>query len=145
LLCHYCTTEVPLLSISGEARRAVAVRLAQSRPNSAADELVAIHQLSHEDAKSVIGHLKSCPFSWPFSSEHKEILKHIDLAFRGVARPEHFTDFVHCEECKDHDDTLSAWTVRRIDREAFGQSGWSPLHFMTGEAWAYYLPAMARF
>lgn len=33
-------------------------------------------------------------------------LKKVQTLFENEPRPEHFTNYMHCEECYDHDQTL---------------------------------------
>lgn len=68
----------------------------------------------------------------------------IDKAFGGAPRPEHFTDFSHCEECAEHDATLLMHTRESLPRSALGYPGWNPVSFVTSEGYRYYLPAIAR-
>jgi hypothetical protein len=72
------------------------------------------------------------------------ILAEIDAAFGGVERPEHFTNFTHCEECAEHDELL-----RMRDRDTLsicdvGNPGWDPICFCSPEGIAYYFPTLAR-
>lgn len=64
--------------------------------------------------------------------------------FGKVPRPEHFTDYTHCCECAEHDDTLRGYTPDTITREALGHAGWDPMTFATDTAFRYYLPALIR-
>jgi hypothetical protein len=59
-------------------------------------------------------------------------------------RPEHFTDFEHCCECQEHDDTLRSTDIDTIGLEELGNPGWDPMCFATPEATHYYLPALIR-
>ena len=61
-----------------------------------------------------------------------------------VEKPEHFTDFNHCEECADHDETLRSSSVEQIGLEQLGNPGWDPLCFCSTEGLKYYLPALVR-
>ena len=68
----------------------------------------------------------------------------VDDAFGLCPRPEHFTNYRHCEECAEHDELL-----RSRDRETLqvcdvGNPGWDPLCFTSVEGFAYYFPALAR-
>ena len=64
--------------------------------------------------------------------------------FATVSRPAHFTDFEHCEECKEHDDTLRAYNPSSITRQALGTMGWDPITFTSDEGFRYYLPGLIR-
>ena len=59
-------------------------------------------------------------------------------------RPEHFTDFTHCCECEEHDQTLLAADMDTIGIEALGNPGWDPICFTSVEGKKYYLPALVR-
>lgn len=61
-----------------------------------------------------------------------------------VSRPEHFTDYTHCCECRDHDETLQGTDIDTIGMEELGNPGWDPICFATPEARLYYLPALIR-
>jgi hypothetical protein len=71
------------------------------------------------------------------------ILRQIAAAFAGTPRPERFTDFRHCCECAEHDETL-----RAHDPETLGLAqlspAWDPICFATLPAYLYYLPGLAR-
>jgi hypothetical protein len=71
------------------------------------------------------------------------ILRQIAAAFAGAPRPERFTDFRHCCECAEHDETL-----RAHDPETLGLAqlspAWDPICFATLPAYLYYLPGLAR-
>lgn len=73
-----------------------------------------------------------------------EALAVVSGAFRGAPRPEHFTDYRHCEECAEHDSTLRAHTRESISVRELGNPGWDPVCFLTDEGFRYYLPALAR-
>ncbi len=65
-------------------------------------------------------------------------------AFGRVRRPQHFTDFTHCNECRDHDALL-----RSRDRETLAigdvdNLGWNPINFLTPDGFLYYFPALAK-
>lgn len=58
-------------------------------------------------------------------------------------KPEHFTDYRHCCECAEHDQTLLAFDVDSIGLEQLGP-GWDPLCFSSPEGMIYYMPALIR-
>jgi hypothetical protein len=62
----------------------------------------------------------------------------------NVPKPEHFTNYLHCCECAEHDATLLAHDVNSISIEQLGNPGWDPLCFATAEGFLYYLPALIR-
>ena len=59
-------------------------------------------------------------------------------------KPEHFTDFTHCEECAEHDQTLLQFDIDTIGLEQLGNPGWDPLCFCSPEGKIYYMPALIR-
>lgn len=73
-----------------------------------------------------------------------EILHAVHLAFAGCSRPEHFTDFTHCEECAEHDDLLRSRDLDTLCLEDIGNPGWDPICFISPAGFAYYLPALLR-
>lgn len=62
----------------------------------------------------------------------------------AVTRPEHFTNFKHCCECFEHDETLRQYTVDSIGIEQLGNPGWDPITFASIEGKKYFLPALIR-
>jgi hypothetical protein len=73
------------------------------------------------------------------------ILEVIDIAFLSAVKPEHFTDYKHCEECAEHDTTLRLHDRATLKLENIGNPGWDPMCFASPEGKAYYFPALARF
>jgi len=73
--------------------------------------------------------------------EDSAALALIDQAFWGAPRPEHFTDFAHCDE---HDRTFLQHTRESLSRRALSYPGWNPVSFTTSEGYRYYIPALAR-
>jgi hypothetical protein len=73
------------------------------------------------------------------------VLEVIDTAFRSAVKPEHFTNYEHCEECAEHDETLRLHDRDTLKVEDIGNPGWDPLCFASPEGKAYYFPALARF
>lgn len=73
-----------------------------------------------------------------------DIMAGLDRAFAGVRRPEHFTDFTHCEECREHDELLRARDRETLAVADVENPGWGPVNFLTPEGFRYYLPALAR-
>ena len=75
---------------------------------------------------------------------HDELLEKAYSLFPSSERPAHFTDPGHCEECKDHDDTLLANTREKVSYEVLGNPGWDPICFVNEEGFKYYFPALVR-
>ena len=59
-------------------------------------------------------------------------------------KPEHFTDYRHCCECAEHDQTLLTFDIDSIGLEQLGNPGWDPLCFSSPEGLIYYMPALIR-
>ena len=74
-----------------------------------------------------------------------EILSAIAEAFETAPRPDHFTDYTHCAECAEHDNTLRSHTPATIGLEQLGNPGCDPVCFINSPAgFKYYMPALAR-
>ncbi len=59
-------------------------------------------------------------------------------------KPEHFTNYEHCCECFEHDETLRNSDVDSIGYGELGNAGWDPICFCTVEGKKYYMPALVR-
>ena len=75
-----------------------------------------------------------------------EALKNVREAFRDFARPEGLFIYgtCRCEECEEHNQTLSSHTPENITLEELGNPGWDPMCMASDAAFAYYLPGMVR-
>lgn len=73
-----------------------------------------------------------------------EVLEAVRRAFSGCPRPEHFTNYTHCEECGEHDDLLLSRDVDSLQIEDVGNPGWDPICFVSPEGFAYLFPGLAR-
>ena len=62
----------------------------------------------------------------------------------NAPKPEHFTDYRHCCECAEHDQTLLTFNIDTIGLEQLGNPGWDPLCFSSPEGMIYYMPALIR-
>ena len=61
-----------------------------------------------------------------------------------VPKPEHFTDYRHCCECAEHDETLLSADIETIGLKELGNPGWDPMCFASPEGKKYYFPALIR-
>jgi len=61
-----------------------------------------------------------------------------------MQKPEHFTDYKHCYECEQHDQTLINGSIDAIGLNELGNVGWDPMCFATAEGLKYYLPSLVR-
>ena len=73
-----------------------------------------------------------------------EILNSLNEAFVDCPRPLHFTNWTHCEECKEHDDLLCSRDSSSLSLKDVGNVGWDPICSISPEGFAYYVPALAR-
>lgn len=62
----------------------------------------------------------------------------------AVKRPAHFTDFEHCMECAEHDETMLGSSIDEIGINELGNPGWDPLCFCLAQGIEYYFPALVR-
>ena len=74
-----------------------------------------------------------------------EAIAAVDLAFGSLPKPEHFTNFKHCEECAEHDELLRSRTRDTLAIQDVGNPGSDPMCFSSPEGLAFYLPSLARF
>lgn len=61
-----------------------------------------------------------------------------------VTKPEHFTNYHHCDECAEHDQTLRKSSLDSITLNKLGHPSWDPLCFTHSEGKKYYFPALIR-
>jgi hypothetical protein len=78
------------------------------------------------------------------SASDVEILRALKETFSSRGRPEHFTNYLHCEECAEHDQLLISKDLDSLQINDVGNPGWDPICFISAEGFAYYLPALAR-
>ena len=62
----------------------------------------------------------------------------------NLPKPDHFSNYNHCCECAEHDQTLLTCDVDSIGLQQLGNPGWDPLCFSSAEGLLYYLPALIR-
>jgi hypothetical protein len=144
-ICPHCGANVPIVNMTAAAWAAATAALTRGSRTLAAAEISSLGLVGDAGSQRFVDHVLACVFSWPFDAEQSAVLGVIDQAFADVARPDHFTDFRHCSECADHDQTLCSRTVTTIRRDDLGNQGWDPIGFSKEQGWAYYLPALARF
>lgn len=61
-----------------------------------------------------------------------------------VKKPEHFTNYMHCEECAEHDEILCNSDIENIGMEQLGNPAWDPMCFCSVEGKKYYMPSLIR-
>lgn len=143
--CQYCGTVVPSISLSAGDFERMIIALRNGSKTLAAAEVQHAAQSEKSKAQAWVEHLLSCIYAWPFSETDQAILRHIDNAFKDIEKPEHFTDYTHCGECKEHDETLRRRVRETLQRKDLGNPGWDPVTFCSAEGVAYLFPALARF
>lgn len=74
-----------------------------------------------------------------------DVLAQVEAAFGSVAKPLHFTNFEHCEECAEHDATLRNHDKESLGLELLDNPGWDPLCFCSPEGKAYYFSLLAKY
>lgn len=145
LPCAHCRTLVPHFEVDNQAFQAVASALYNGSKTIAAAELKYYVQCQDAEAQAWVNHLLSCAYAWPTAEDDQIILQRIEQTFKDVHKPAHFTDYNHCEECKEHDETLRAQTRDTLQRNDLGNDGWDPFNFSSAEGIGYFFPALARF
>ena len=145
LTCTQCGNVVLDFTPSEDELQSVVRALANGSKTIAADEFKYFARCSDEQAKTWVDHLLCCAYAWPAAQQDESVLEQIDQAFTAVDKPDHFTDFTHCDECKEHDDTLRARSRETLRRQDLGNCGWDPMTFSSAEGIGYFFPALARF
>jgi hypothetical protein len=72
------------------------------------------------------------------------VLEKVRAAFAECPRPEHFTNYTHCEECAEHDDLLRSRDQDSLQIADVSSPGWDPLCFVDPIGFGYFFPALAR-
>src|SRR5262249_38492433 len=62
----------------------------------------------------------------------------------NIPKPAHFTNYRHCCECAEHDETLLACDVDSISLQQLGNTGCDPMCFVSQESFLYYLASLIR-
>ncbi len=57
------------------------------------------------------------------ASSDAEILEQVKQVFSTAQRPEHFTNYTHCEECAEHDALLRSRDLDTLAIEDVGNVG----------------------
>ena len=73
-----------------------------------------------------------------------ELVDEIRMLFVTESRPIHFTDYTHCEECADHNETLKKFNRYVIPLEVLNNPGWDPICFVKPEAFRYVFPRLCE-
>ncbi len=62
----------------------------------------------------------------------------------ALERPARFTNHPGCEECAEHDELLQQRTHETLSYDDVGSAAWNPITMCQPDAFAYWLPALAR-
>lgn len=143
--CKQCGEVVLDFTPNEDDFQAIVRALSNGSKGIAAGEFKYFAKCSGQEAISWVEHLLSCAYAWPSALSDQSILTQVDSAFAGVVKPEHFTDYAHCDECSEHDHTLRARTRTSLRRCDLGNGGWDPITFSSAEGIGYLFPALARF
>lgn len=73
-----------------------------------------------------------------------EILALMTEAFSTLERPEHFTHYMHCDECFEHDETLLSLDLQAMTVDDVPSESWEPITMCEPYAFAYLLPTLTR-
>ncbi len=139
--CEYCEVSYPHLTLTAPAWQSV-------RNHMGGGGLLCIAEIRYwtgctaEEAESFLCHAIDCLFSWPFDAEASQALALIDQTFLDTMRPKHFTNHTCCEECKELDDHLLAFSLRSFRARDYEYC--DPLPLILPEAIVYLVPFLAR-
>lgn len=143
--CPHCGTTTIVVTPSEAQFEAVVRALANGSKTLAAGEFRYFAQCTDAEATAWVAHLLHCAHAWPQAEADEAVLALVEAAFAGVDKPDHFTDRTHCDECREHDDTLRACTRGTLRRSDLGNAGWDPITFSSADGIGYFFPALARF
>ena len=143
--CKQCGAVVLDFTPTGGDFQSVVRALSNGSKSLAAGEFKYFATCSDEEASSWVAHLLNCTYAWPNAQSDQSVLNQIDSAFSGVVKPEHFTNYSHCDECNEHNNTLRARTRATLLRRDLGNAGWDPITFSCAEGIGYFFPSLARF
>ena len=62
----------------------------------------------------------------------------------SMEKPDSFTNFNHCDECFEHNETLVNSSIDEIGLAELGNPAWDPICFCSAEGKKYYTPAFVR-
>jgi hypothetical protein len=61
-----------------------------------------------------------------------------------ITKPEHFTNYNHCDECAEHDEVLLKSSIDSIGLKELGNPAWDPIFSCSNEGKKYYMPSFIR-
>ena len=102
---------------------------------SASNARVAVQATADEQTEAALSRI--------IETSDEEAVEKVRRAFQSSPRPDHFTNYTHCPECKEHDDLLRSRTWETLTHKDVRYS-WSPLDFLGPDAFRYWIPAFLR-
>ncbi len=145
LSCKQCGAVVIDFTPSENDFQTIVRALSNGSKGIATAEFKYFAQCSDEEAKLWVSHLRNCAYAWPNAQSDQSVHNLIEGAFADVVKPEHFTDYTHCDECNEHNNTLRARTRETLRRQDLGNGGWDPISFSSADGIGYFFPSLARF
>ena len=74
-----------------------------------------------------------------------EVVRKIDAAFAGTARPENFIrGTCKCDECLEHEQTMKSLNHRDLPLAPLNNPAWDPICFASNHAFSYFMPGLVR-
>lgn len=80
-------------------------------------------------------------------AEHKidSIIDELRAASASTTRPESFIrGTCSCDECLEHDQTMQTFQPDSLPLKKLCNPGWDPISFASNQAFAYFLPGLAK-
>jgi hypothetical protein len=77
-------------------------------------------------------------------TDDEPILGQVRAAFSRCGRPEHFTNYTHCEECAEHVELLRSRDNDTLGFVDVSNPGWDPLCYVKPAGLGYFFPGLAR-
>jgi len=74
--------------------------------------------------------------------DFQQLVNRAYQVFSVFEKPEHATNYEHCEECAGYDEMLLHVGRKELTTEQIGTVSWGPVPFLTPEAMAYYMPRL---
>ncbi len=73
-----------------------------------------------------------------------KLIEELYELFARDQRPEEFTNYQHCEECDDHNNTLKRYERRTLPVSVVTNPAWDAFCFITPEGYRYYYPRLCE-
>ena len=77
--------------------------------------------------------------------DHDEVIHVVDATFGKTPRPAMFIrGTCSCDECLEHNETMTQWNPSELPLEDLNNPGWDPLCFASDAALQYLMPGLVR-